>query len=231
MSLASAIAAVQQPPPGASREVSKRYAEQVSYSLAREVANGLRRTGFEPVRPTADGKGEKAFQGGLKAKRIDVSHADERNGLLLAVSIKSIMTRSDFGKNLSNRFADMCTESINMHMRFPYAVIGGLFVFPQAADEDMTKGRKESTFKRATKLFSTITGRKEYTDAPEKFETFTMILFKEAVGRTPASVKLVDCATGTDVTEAAYYAKIREIFRKRNPHLMAEELDLDGSED
>jgi hypothetical protein len=45
------------------------------------------------------GAREKAFQGGLGPKRVDVSYADERHGLILAVSIKTI-TSEPFGKNL-----------------------------------------------------------------------------------------------------------------------------------
>src|SRR3712207_6642712 len=82
----------------------KRYSEVLSQHLAREVATGLRAIGFEGTK-----SGEKAFQGGLGPKRVDVSYADEQHGLLLAVSIKTI-TSEPFGKNLKNRFYDLCPE-------------------------------------------------------------------------------------------------------------------------
>src|SRR5262249_42185336 len=125
------------PPPGATASQSqrKRYSELLSRYLAEEVAAGLRQVGFPAVKPYPGQPGEKEFQGGLGPKRVDVSYSDERHGLLLAVSIKTITT-SPYGKNLKNRFGDLCTEAITLHMRFPYSVVCALFAFPSAADED-----------------------------------------------------------------------------------------------
>jgi hypothetical protein len=135
--------------------VKKRFSEILSSHLAVEVADGLRQQGFPNVKPTRGGPGEKAFQGGLGPKKVDVSYADERHGLLLAVSVKTI-SFAPFGKNLKNRFADLCTEAITLHMRFPYSIVGGLFAFPVSANEDVTPGRALSTFKRATYTDSTF---------------------------------------------------------------------------
>jgi hypothetical protein len=71
------------------KELKKRYSEVLSQRLAQEVAAGLRSIGFDGVKPIPGGPGEKAFQGGLGPKKVDVSYADERNGLKLAVSTKN----------------------------------------------------------------------------------------------------------------------------------------------
>ena len=55
-------------------------------------------------------------------------------------------------------------------MRFPYSVVCGFFAFPLMADQDVTKGRRQSTFRRAMKLLASISGRANYTDPGEKFE-------------------------------------------------------------
>ena len=165
MSLLDAVLATGPlPPDDALQAQKKRYSEVLSGYLAVEAAEGLRAVGFPNVKPARGGPGERAFQGGLGPKKVDVSYADEQHGLLLAVSIKSI-NFAPFGKNLKNRFADLCTEAITLHMRFPYSVVCALFAFPSAADEDMTEGRLISTFHRAGNLFATISGREEYTDA------------------------------------------------------------------
>src|SRR5262245_2599146 len=83
----------------ASQAEKKRYSERLSARLAIEVAEGLRASGFPRVRPVRSGPGERAFQGGLGPKKVDVSYSDEQHGLLLAVSIKTI-TAAPFGKNL-----------------------------------------------------------------------------------------------------------------------------------
>src|SRR5439155_17728926 len=146
-------------------------------ALAMEVADGLRGVGLPNVRPMRGGPGERVFQGGLGPKKVDVTYADERHGLLLAVSIKSISV-PPFGKNLKNRFADLCTEAITLHMRFPYSVICALFAFPSPADADVTPGRPISTFRRAMRLLATISGRANYADPGEKFESITLMLFQ-----------------------------------------------------
>jgi len=177
------------PSPAVSRDVKKAYSELLSRNLAWELADGLRGVGFPNVKPLRGGPGEKEFQGGLGPKKVDVSYADEQHGLLLAISVKSI-NFAPFGKNLKNRFGDLCTEAITLHMRFPYSIVCALFAFPMASDIDVVepgnRGRTLSTFKRATKLFSTISGRREYTDPGEKFENVTMLLFEPVMeGQAP----------------------------------------------
>jgi hypothetical protein len=197
----------------------KRYSELLSQKLAQEVAAGLRAIGFPNVKPLPGGAGEKAFQGGLGPKRVDVSYADEQHGLILAVSIKTI-TSEPFGKNLKNRFYDLCPEGITLHLRFPYSVVCALFCFPNAANEDITPARKVSTFERARKLLATISGRQEYTDPGEKFENVTMMLFQPVThdpGLKPW-VRLIDTITNRQMAEPEYFDTIRQIYNRRNPH-------------
>src|SRR5205814_7865529 len=97
------------PLPNAIQSQKKRYSEVLSKHLALEVADGLREVGLPHVRPLRGGPGERAFQGGLGPKKVDVTYSDERHGLLLAVSIKTI-TSAPYGKNLKNRFYDLCPE-------------------------------------------------------------------------------------------------------------------------
>ncbi len=217
--LDAVIAAGILPAADAKKEEKKRYSEVLSQRLAQEVAAGFRNIGFDGVKPMPGGPGERAFQGGLGPKKVDVSYADERHGLLLAVSIKTI-TSSPFGMNLKNRFYDLCPEGITLHLRFPYSVVCALFCFPHAADLDVTLARKVSTFERAKKLLSTISGRREYTDPGEKFENVTMMLFQPIVadGQVEPWVRLVDTITGREMAEAEYYDLIRQIYNRRNPH-------------
>jgi len=220
------------PDSAASQSEKKRYSELLSRHLAIEVAAGLRRIGFKNVKPLENGPGEKAFQGGLGPKKVDVSQSDEQHGLLLAVSIKSI-TSAPFGKNLKNRFYDLCPEAITLHLRFPYSVICALFCFPKAADEDVTAGRPLSTFQRAKKLLSTVSGRAEYTDPGEKFENVTMMLFQPVTSdkRMKASVRLFDTLTDREISESDFLEAIRRIHNRRNPHLAVGEDVVDPSDD
>jgi hypothetical protein len=217
--LEAVIAAGAIPAAEARADSKKRYSEILSQRLAQEVAAGLRRVGFDGVKPLPGGPGEKAFQGGLGPKKVDVSFADEQHGLLLAVSIKSI-TSAPYGKNLKNRFYDLCPEGITLHLRFPYSVVCALFCFPIAADQDITPIRSVSTFERARTLLSTISGRREYTDPGEKFENITMLLFQPRTEDSAVvpSIRLIDTLTNRDMSEADYFDGIRQMYNRRNPH-------------
>jgi hypothetical protein len=219
MGLLDAVVAAGKWEPAAAQKEKKRYSEVLSQKLAQEVAAGLRGVGFPNVKPAPGGAGEKAFQGGLGPRRVDVSYADEQHGLILAVSIKTI-TSEPFGKNLKNRFYDLCPEGITLHLRFPYSVVCALFCLPGAADQDVTPSRKISTFERARKLLGTISGRREYTDPGEKFENITMMLFQPVTHDPSVTpwVRLVDSASNKELTEPEYFEMIRRIYNRRNPH-------------
>ncbi len=205
------------PNPNATQAEKKRFSEILSAHLAQEVGEGLRGVGFKNVKPVPGGPGERAFHGGLGPKKVDVSSADDQHGLLIAVSIKTI-NAPPFGKNLRNRFADLCTEAITLHMRFPYGVVCALFAFPEAADQDRSSGMKASTFRRAMRLMATVSDRQDYTDAGEKFENVTMLLFRPAdsAGRK-AKIRLFDAKSEAEVSESAYFLRLREIYNRRNP--------------
>jgi len=209
----------------------KRYSELLSQLLAQEVASGLRNAGFPNVKPLPGGPGERVFQGGLGPKKVDVSYSDEQHGLQLAVSIKTI-TASPYGKNLKNRYYDLCPEGITLHLRFPYSVMCALFCLPNAANEDVTAIRKVSTFERARKLLSTISGRREYTDPGEKFENIAMMLFQPKTEDSSVVpwIRLIDSVSAHELTESEYFDSIRQIFNRRNPHAAVGEDDIDNDQ-
>lgn len=233
MSLLDAVKDAGTFPVDAQQHDKKRYSEKLSAELARQVAAGLRDIGFEGTKPLPGGPGERAFQGGLGPKKVDVSYADEQHGLKLAVSIKTI-TAPPYGKNLKNRFYDLCPEGITLHLRFPYSVICALFCMPLAANEDHNATRKVSTFERARKLLATISGRQEYTDPGEKFENISMLLFQPVTGDAAIVpwVKVIDALTGRELSEAEYFENIRQIYNRRNPHAAVGDdlLDLDADD-
>lgn len=228
MSIADAIVATGPIPTATdSQSNKKRYSEILSSHLARELASALRAVGFLDMKPLSDGPGERTFQGGLGPKKVDVSYSDDQNGLMLAISIKSICF-APFGKNLKNRFGDLLTEAITLHLRFPYSVICMLFAFPTSSNEDLTKLRPISTFARATKLFATVSGRKDYTDPGEKFENVTMLLFEPWSESSPTGTfQLYDAKTGEILTEEQYLQNLRYLYNERNPHASIGERDLE----
>lgn len=228
MSLLDAVKSVGPLPSHEARQQDKkRFSELLSKALAVETAQGLRDAGFPTVKPDRGGPGEKEFQGGLGPKKVDVAYSDERHGLLLAVSVKTISV-PPFGKNLKNRFSDLCTEAITLHLRFPYSVVCALFAFPIEADRD-NSGGTICTFRRAMQLFGTISGREQYTDPGEKFEHVAMLLYEPVSDSgPPPSARLFNAQTEEEMSEKRYFATLRSLFLYRNPHVtLAEEVECD----
>lgn len=241
------------PPDTASQSDKKGYSEKLSHELAIEVADGLRRLGFQNIRPLRQliEKGkykgevrivkEKEFQGGLGPKRVDVSFADDRHGLMLAVTIKTLnfpsfprikgstppqfdfTKKGKFSKNIKNRFGDLTTESITLHLRFPFAVVACLYVMPERSLQDKGSNMKSSTFERAAKLYGTISGRVAYGDPAEKFENVTLMLYQpmsNTIGAEGVWTRFYEAGTMTEISEEAYLNALLDAYNQRNPHAM-----------
>src|SRR5208282_2401878 len=141
--------------------------------VARYLAARLRELGLKGCQPDESGGRERQFAGGIGAKKVDVSFATAEDGLVLAVSVKSICFRDqktqNFQKNLTNRRGDLLSEATTLHQRFPYAVVGGLFLFDRGAREDGTSNRV-STFTTAHEYFQAFNNRATQANAVQKFE-------------------------------------------------------------
>ena len=72
--------------------------------------------------------GEREVGGGLRTVQADVSEMTARNGLTLAVEIKPVHLA--VGRAIWNRFGDIRTFAVNIHLKFPFAVIGGIMTLP-----------------------------------------------------------------------------------------------------
>jgi hypothetical protein len=88
----------------------------------------------------------------------------------------------------------------------------------------VTKARKVSTFRRAGKLFSTISGRRNYTDAGEKFEKVTMMLFHPiTLDASDPKFQLIDPESFEEICESDYFLMLRGIYNDRNPHSLIDD--------
>jgi len=243
------------------QSVKKAYSELLSRELAFEIADLLRASklfaGVSPRRPSAEVKPgpparrlkiikaespEKYFLGGFGRKKLDVSVANEQDGLLFALSVKTITTRDkrsgNYNKNFKNRFGDLCAEATSVHMRSPYTYMVGLFAMPAAAAFDSTS-KRGSTAERALRYLRSISGRASHEQSPEKFEMVVFLLFEPLVGDeqgTRYSVwdaemfgsrceprqgrhRLFDINTMTEISAADLVSRLEQGFLDRNPFL------------
>lgn len=92
--------------------------------------------------PQLKGKvGETKVAGALRTTNADVSESHHLDGLRLAVELKPVNLA--VGRAIWNRFGDLRTFSVNLHLKFPFAVIGGVLVIP-IYEETGTKEAEEA---------------------------------------------------------------------------------------
>lgn len=188
-------------------------------------------------------------KGNTKARFV--SFSDDRHGLMLAVTIKTLnfpsfprikgseppqfdfSKKGKFSKNIKNRFGDLTTESITLHLRFPFAVVACLYVMPERSMADKGEQMRSSTFERAAKLYGTISGRIAYGDPAEKFENVTLMLHRplsDLAAPNDVWVKLYEAGTMKELTEENYFIDLRELYNQRNPHAMVGEFEDDDAD-
>jgi hypothetical protein len=72
--------------------------------------------------------GERVVSGALRTVNADVSEIHPLDGLRLAVELKPVNLA--VGRAIWNRFGDIRTFAVNLHLRFPFAIVGGVLVIP-----------------------------------------------------------------------------------------------------
>lgn len=147
------------------RADKKAYSESLSHLIAALFGEELRRRGLKEAMPSDPGEGsvsgaERRMSGGLGAKKVDVTWATEESGLMLGLSIKTI--NYSVSRNLTNRRGDLLYESVTLHRRFPFSVLGGFMFFSyEAGDYFLT---------RAHALLKIFTGRRDPAGREEQYE-------------------------------------------------------------
>ena len=98
--------------------------------------------------------GEREVGGGLRSVNADLSETTATDGLTLAVEIKPVHLA--VGRALWNRFGDVRTFAVNIHLKFPFAVVGGILTLPTT---ERHRSGDDSTWKSTTHLVSRAVGR------------------------------------------------------------------------
>jgi hypothetical protein len=99
---------------------------RLSHALARSLADEL--TAQLPQLKNRVVTHEQKVAGGLRTANADVSESHPLDGLRLAVELKPINLA--VGRAIWNRFGDIRTFAVNIHLKFPFAVVGGVLVIP-----------------------------------------------------------------------------------------------------
>ena len=119
--------------PGLTPSQSKQAQIALSAGLGRALSDELVAQ-VPRIRPHP---GELNVAGALRNARADVSEAHSLDGLRLAVEIKPINLA--VGRALWNRFGDIRAFAVNIHLKFPFAVVGGVLAVPTWEWTKLTK--------------------------------------------------------------------------------------------
>lgn len=121
--------------------------------------------------------GEVEVSGGLRTARADVAEFHPLDGLRLAIEIKPINLA--VGRAIWNRFGDIRAFAVNIHLKFPFAVVGGILTVP-TYEEGKSQGRQKPTrhlVERAVSRFIRAGGRRTEADAPHLLEAIAVLLY------------------------------------------------------
>lgn len=144
---------------------SQKKASQIRLSHALAIALA---TDLEKQLPQVKGRlitDECTIAGGLRTARADVSESHQLDGLRLAIELKPVNLA--VGRALWNRFGDIRTFAVNIHLKFPFAVVGGVLVIP-IYEESGTKQAKEAAKREEIEQEGgTVDDLLDATDAPE----------------------------------------------------------------
>ena len=155
---------------------------RLSDGLSRATLTSLRATGLGLEGAVA---GERTVGGGLRSVKADVSEITETDGLKLAIEIKPVHLA--VGRAIWNRFGDIRTFSVNVHLKFPFAVVGGILTLPTT--ERVRSGHDDEwkptahLIERAIGRFTRAGGRQTEGDASHLLEGIAVVVFDRESGR------------------------------------------------
>jgi hypothetical protein len=163
-----------QPPTGAPvRPGSRKKAGQIrlSNALGRALAADLN-DALPRINATA---GETRVAGALRIAQMDVVEMSALDGLKLAIELKPVNLA--VGRAIWNRYGDIRVGAVSTHLKFPFAVVGGVLTFPTW---EWSGGQKKETrhlVARCCELLRRAGSRRREDDAPHRLEGVAVVLF------------------------------------------------------
>lgn len=137
--------------------------------------------------------GERKVAGALRTVNADVSEIHDIDGLRLAIEIKPVNLA--VGRAIWNRFGDIRTFAVNIHLKFPFCVVGGVLAFP-TFEEVGTKAAKEAV-EDEIEAAEAVDGAVEEADGDEGADdTSSDVRRKETVPLIQRAVKRLIRAGG-----------------------------------
>jgi len=165
---------------------------RLSNALAGVTVADLERQGLDLRLAFA---GEREVGGGLRSVKADVSEMSVTDGLRLAVEIKPVHLA--VGRAIWNRFGDVRTFAVNIHLKFPFAVVGGILTLPTTerhrSGDDTEWKSTAHLVSRAVGRFMRAGGRRTEGDAAHLLEGIAVVAFDRETGQVEPDLPPVGC--------------------------------------
>jgi hypothetical protein len=126
--------------------------------------------------------GELEVAGALRTARADVSESHQLDGLRLAVEIKPVNLA--VGRAIWNRFGDVRAFAVNIHLKFPFAVVAGVLVVPtwEWSASGTSKTPTLHIIDRLVRRLQRTRRRETEADAPHLLEALTVVVYDPDTG-------------------------------------------------
>ena len=181
---------------------------RLSNALGKAFVTDLNKKLSRPINVTV---GERPVAGALRPVKADVTEVHPSDGPRLAVELKPVNLA--VGRAIWNRFGDIRTFAVNIHLKFPFCVVGGVLAIPtseetgtpaaedalaeeaeqavdpgQAGSDSGTGGKPQwkSTrhlIQRAVARLVRAGGRRTEADAPHLLEGIAVVVYDPKTGR------------------------------------------------
>jgi hypothetical protein len=128
--------------------------------------------------------GEHNVSGALRIVKADVSELHPLDGLRLAIELKPVLLA--VGRAIWNRFGDVRTFAVNLHLKFPFAVVGGVMPIPTWEETTPGSGDRRDTTGKIERLvgrFYRAGSRRTEGDAPHLLEGVAVVVFDPDTGQ------------------------------------------------
>ncbi len=164
---------------GQRKSAQIRLSNALARALLREFRNKLSSMSDYAV------AGEVRVAGALRSAQVDLVEFHPLDGLRLAVEIKPVNLA--VGRAIWNRFGDVRVTAVNLHLKFPFSVVGGVLAIP-TYEEAKRRGQtiqKDTThlILRAIDRFDRAGGRRSEAEAAHLLEGVCVLAYNPETGR------------------------------------------------
>lgn len=156
--------------------------------------------------------GEIKIHGALQTKQADIAEKDSSHGVRFAAELKPVNLA--VGRAIWNRFMDIQIFSVNVHIKFPYAITVGVLTIPTF--EVSAKGIRKDTsslIKRVIDRLSRIGSRASQSGEVHQLEAAAVVAFDPELGELSPELPPV----GSPLRWENCIKRLAELYESRFP--------------